>query len=718
MTIPTTIVASGPYIPNGATTVFPFGFKALSDTSVAVVLVASDGTETIVSSASYDVTLAAGDDPGGSVSFASAPVDDGRELWIYLDPTFLQEIKFEDEGAFNQTILNQLADEAGSRSLWLRERVERAFLLPRGPDARDGVKNKYPVVLADGTPGWSSGTGSDAGLRTDLAAAGGAALVNGVVRNGTGPLLIVIAGQSNALGANGGGPNPTNNRVRTWDAITGQWVQGGKYDALPWTRSSPNGNGGVNNFALGAANFITDTTSFDPYIILDATGGTSIDAWVASGTASVRYAALKAKIAAALASPAMVAAGKTKVDLLIWAQGEEDFVDSFSTHLNNLVTLDAQLRAETWMDKFTRCFITGMSKLHDRYEVSSALRHFCNKSNGKWRFISTRGLRTQYDLTATGDFTHWLGDDLYYGGYRLIGPAFLDGALSSPESDVGLAYSRANGLASPSEPTVIVTYDNLVNWQSRTGGPGVTDNFTGDGATTAFTLTSNGTISQVTVNGVVKTSPADYSVAGLTLTFTAAPGNTLPIVVSYGSAINGPAATGSISWGYRCYADGNYSFALGYLNTTGNGTNYSLAGGRETAFTDAADYSFAWGHQLSLQNTYQAAGGRGHTLVDSGTAAFGTFSAYTTTQTDPVVLQLGVGSSSAARSNAFAVRKSGVQEQKTTTVAALPAAGTAGRRAFVTDANATMTAGIGAIVAGGGANKVPVYDDGTNWRIG
>lgn len=49
------------------------------------------------------------------------------------------------------------------------------------------------------------------------------------------------------------------------------------------------------------------------------------------------------------------------------------------------------------------------------------------------------------------------------------------------------------------------------------------------------------------------------------------------------------------------------------------------------------------------------------------------------------------------------------------TVAGLPAAGTAGRTAFVSDANATTFA---SIVAGGGANGVPVYDDGTNWRIG
>jgi len=53
----------------------------------------------------------------------------------------------------------------------------------------------------------------------------------------------------------------------------------------------------------------------------------------------------------------------------------------------------------------------------------------------------------------------------------------------------------------------------------------------------------------------------------------------------------------------------------------------------------------------------------------------------------------------------------------TQTVAALVAAGTAGAgaRAVVTDANATT---FHSVVAGGGANVVPVFSDGTDWRIG
>ena len=51
------------------------------------------------------------------------------------------------------------------------------------------------------------------------------------------------------------------------------------------------------------------------------------------------------------------------------------------------------------------------------------------------------------------------------------------------------------------------------------------------------------------------------------------------------------------------------------------------------------------------------------------------------------------------------------------TVATLPSAATAGTgaRQFVTDASATT---FGSTVAGGGSNRVPVYSDGTNWKIG
>lgn len=57
------------------------------------------------------------------------------------------------------------------------------------------------------------------------------------------------------------------------------------------------------------------------------------------------------------------------------------------------------------------------------------------------------------------------------------------------------------------------------------------------------------------------------------------------------------------------------------------------------------------------------------------------------------------------------------QKNPVLTVATLPTASTAltGTRFFVTDSNSSTFHGI---VAGGGSTVVPVYCDGTNWRIG
>jgi hypothetical protein len=50
-------------------------------------------------------------------------------------------------------------------------------------------------------------------------------------------------------------------------------------------------------------------------------------------------------------------------------------------------------------------------------------------------------------------------------------------------------------------------------------------------------------------------------------------------------------------------------------------------------------------------------------------------------------------------------------------VATLPGAGTlgAGARAFVIDSSVST---FGTTVAGGGSGKVPVYSDGTDWKVG
>jgi hypothetical protein len=59
----------------------------------------------------------------------------------------------------------------------------------------------------------------------------------------------------------------------------------------------------------------------------------------------------------------------------------------------------------------------------------------------------------------------------------------------------------------------------------------------------------------------------------------------------------------------------------------------------------------------------------------------------------------------------------GLLKQQTFLVANLPT-GSAGSRSFVTDASGVVTALFGTTAVGGGSNGVPVYHDGTSWKVG
>lgn len=126
-----------------------------------------------------------------------------------------------------------------------------------------------------------------------------------------------------------------------------------------------------------------------------------------------------------------------------------------------------------------------------------------------------------------------------------------------------------------------------------------------------------------------------------------------------------------------------------------------------------------------VAQTLQAQGSRAGTDSNVGGASI-TFDAGKGTGTgvpstaalrSPVAVASGTGAQTLA---AGITANVGTAVLTSYTVATLPAAATAGAgaTAFVTDANTTIILGLGLAVTGGGANKVPVYSDGTNWLIG
>jgi hypothetical protein len=609
----------------------------------------------------------------------------GGKLYTYAAGTTTPATTYTSSSGATPHANPIILDSAGrvSSEVWLSSSASYKFTLATASDVTLWTKDDIS----------GAATAADlANFIASLASSTGASLVGygdetvedalDTLLGDRGPVLIAITGQSNAVGVYDGGDNPLNPLVKTWNPTNSTWVSGGQYTAAPWTSSSPTGNSSKNNFALGAAHYIAEKTGREVYVVYDAVGGQSITEWVPA--TQTRYAALKTKVEAAIASPALVTAGKSTIDFLIWAQGEENGAGvnamTFATYTTNLVNLDKQFRGdpadpvtypgESWVEDFTPFYIMGMSPLHDRYMISPALQAFSNSSNGRWRYLSTRSLRTPFQEMGSGDFTHWTGPSLWDGGYNIIGPAFVNNLKVNQEAETALFWNRGNGNATAGNSTVISSFDTLVSWNSRTSGVLLQETFSGTGAQLAFVLDYRGTtISEVTVGGVVKTDPTDYSISTAsdgrkTITFVVAPASgTDNVVVKYGAAINAVGTTNSFAWGYACYPDGNFTFTGGYVVASGNLCNYSFAYGRELYMGDTADYSGLFGFQNNLAAPYSFAAGRGHTVSDDYGAAVGKFSEYTTGQTDDVLFQVGRGSAGSP-SNSFAARASGTLEAK------------------------------------------------------
>jgi len=165
----------------------------------------------------------------------------------------------------------------------------------------------------------------------------------------------------------------------------------------------------------------------------------------------------------------------------------------------------------------------------------------------------------------------------------------------------------------------------------------------------------------------------------------------------------------------------------GALTIFGNATsNQSIAtsqttgtlaiGGTATATTGTITLSAARGAQtVNIATGAQGSGvtktiniGTGgatgaNTIINIGRSSTGTTSA-TTILSRTLTLTAGAGN----------INISNTLVQTTTVVGSLTAS-TVGARAFVTDA---LTPVFGSVVVGGGAVPVPVYYDGTNWRVG
>lgn len=129
MTIPNEDSASGPYFANGATKVFPYNFKVVGSDELSVLRITGEETEEWVDPAEYTVNDVGA--TSGSVTFNTPPAS-GAEIWIVLDPAFIQTTRLESQGPYLAAEVENRLDRIVNQSKALKRDSSRAVKVELG----------------------------------------------------------------------------------------------------------------------------------------------------------------------------------------------------------------------------------------------------------------------------------------------------------------------------------------------------------------------------------------------------------------------------------------------------------------------------------------------------------------------------------------------------------------------------------------------------------
>lgn len=178
MTVNTANITSGPYAGNDIVDTFDYTFRIEDKTQVTVYETDSLGVQTTLV-VDTDYTVAGiGDDAGGQITRVAGALPTGYTWYIRSNYSATQLTAFASQGGFFPDVHEDAFDKLTFLIQQLADGKDRAFKLADSIDV-DGVFEveedaatraaKYLVFDASGNLVTSSGTGADAGLRTDLA---------------------------------------------------------------------------------------------------------------------------------------------------------------------------------------------------------------------------------------------------------------------------------------------------------------------------------------------------------------------------------------------------------------------------------------------------------------------------------------------------------------------------------------------------------------------
>ena len=155
MSISSTTRKAGPYLGNGATTVFAFNFKVFQASDVKVILTDAADVDTVQAlGTNYSVSLNSNQDvlPGGSVTMLTAPAVNTK-LTLTSAVPITQPMVLTNSGGFYPGVLNDSADRQIAISQQLQDQISRSITIPI---TVSGVSTDAPKPEANKVLAWNS----------------------------------------------------------------------------------------------------------------------------------------------------------------------------------------------------------------------------------------------------------------------------------------------------------------------------------------------------------------------------------------------------------------------------------------------------------------------------------------------------------------------------------------------------------------------------------
>lgn len=196
MTISSTSRKAGPYLGNGATTEFPFGFKVFSASDVVVIHTDTGGVETtLVLTTDYTVDLEADQDasPGGTVTLP-APLATGYKLTITSSIPQLQTIVLTNQGGFYPEVINTALDKLTIFTQEIAEQVSRTVKTDISSDVEPS--ELLDTIIAAAASAAANAVAADNSADAAAASAASISLPLPVTSGGTGETTLLETAQA------------------------------------------------------------------------------------------------------------------------------------------------------------------------------------------------------------------------------------------------------------------------------------------------------------------------------------------------------------------------------------------------------------------------------------------------------------------------------------------------------------------------------------------